>query len=194
MLFGWGDPVEMGFQFPRHEEQVGTALWAIPLNIDKTPAGTHVVIPSPFVQFRAAGRPNGEGASPLYDHRTGVWVASQKPSETWLRFQTPETVLPLQLERARLTLQITAPSRTVGILRYADNRKQPLRQVDNPIGRIEMTLQDATLPPLDADGRISIGITVSPAVEAADSPQGKPWKIDLVQVEIAGVVLDDLQK
>jgi len=193
-LFGWGDAVEMGFQFPRHEQRVGTALWAIPLNIDRPPAGTPVVIPSPFVQFRIATRPTGEGASPLYDYRNGVWVASQKPSEMWLQFQTPEAVLPLQLQRARLTLQITAPSRKLEILRYVGTRKQLLHQVSNPIGRIERTFQDAELPPLDADGRLLLGIIVGPAIEAGNGPERKPWKIELAQLEIAGVVLPEAKE
>jgi hypothetical protein len=188
-LFGWGAAVEMGFQFPRHEQRVGTALWAIPLNIDRPPAGTHVVVPSPFVPFRVTNRPTGAGASPLYDYRTGVWVASQKPSEMWLRFQTPEAVLPLQLQRARLTLQITAPSRTVAILRYVDSQKQQVQQVSNPIGRIERTFQDAELPPLDARGGLLVGITVGTAAEAESQLERKPWKIEMAQLEIEGVVL-----
>ena len=112
----------------------------------------------------------------------------------WLRFQTPEAVLPLQLQRARLTLQITAPSRTVEILRYVGTRKQPLHQVSNPIGRIERTFQDAELPPLDADGCLLVGITVGPAVEAGNGPERKPWKIELAQLEIAGVVLPEAQE
>jgi hypothetical protein len=188
-LFGWGDAVEMGFRFPRHEQRFGTALWAIPLNIDRPPVGTQVVIPSPFVQFRAANRPAGEGASPLYDYRTGVWVASQKPTEMWLQFQVPEAVLPLQLQRARLTLQITAPSRKLEILGYVGARKQPLHQVSNPIGRIEKTFQDAGLPPLDTAGRLLVGIIVGPTAEAGNGPERKPWKIEMAQMEIAGVVL-----
>ncbi len=193
-LFGWGDAVEMGFQFPRHEQRVGTALWAIPVSIDRPPAGTPVVVPSPFVPFRVTNRPTGEGASPLYDYRTGVWVASQKPSEMWLRFQTPEAVLPLQLQRARLTLQITAPSRTVAILRYVDSRKQQVQQVRNPIGRIERTFQDAELPPLDARGGLLVGINVGSAAEAGSQLERKPWKIELAQLEIEGVVLPETRE
>ena len=75
-LFGWGDAVEMGFQFPRHEQRVGTALWAIPLNIDRPPAGTQVVVPSPFVQFRVGSRPtSGER------HR----CTTIAPASGWLR-------------------------------------------------------------------------------------------------------------
>jgi hypothetical protein len=93
-----------------------------------------------------------------------------------------------------LTLQITAPSRTVAILRYVDSRKQQVQQVRNPIGRIERTFQDAELPPLDARGGLLVGINVGSAVEAGDRPERKPWKIELAQLEIEGVVLPETRE
>jgi hypothetical protein len=191
LLLGWGDAVDMGFQFPRHRERFGTALWSLPLKIDRTPGGTRVVIPSPFLQFSAVNRATGENTSPLYNRRTGVWISSQKPTETWLRFEVPEAVLPLRMDRARLTLQITAPSRTVQIVRRVGERTQPLRKVDNPIGQIELTLEGATLPELDAAGRLLLGILVSAMTDEATQPPASVWKIDSVQLEIAGTVLPD---
>ena len=111
-----------------------------------------------------------------------------------MRFQAPEAVLPLQLQRARLTLQITAPSRTLEILRYVGTRKQPLYQVANPIGRIERTFQDAELPPLDAAGCVLVGIIVGPAAGAGNGPERTPWKIEMAQLEIAGVVLPEARE
>ncbi len=189
-LFGWGDAVDMGFQFPRHEQRVGTAVWAVPVRFDRPAAGTPVVVPSPFVQFRAASNPAGGAASPLYDHRTGVWVASQKASEMWLRFQVPEVLLPLQVQRSTLTLQITAPSRTLKILRNVDGRNEVLQQLSNPIGEIVKSFQEADLPPLDAQGGLLLGLVVGPAAEAGSRAEGPPWKIEMAQLEIAGVVLN----
>jgi len=191
LLLGWSDAVDMGFQFPRHQEQFGTALWSLPLKIDRPAGGTRVVIPSPFLPFFAVNRPTTENLSSLYDRRTGVWVPSQKPSETWLRFQVPEVALPMRLEQARLMLQITAPSRTVQIVRRTGERIQSLRTVDNPIGQIELTLEGPTLPELDAAGRLLLGILVSATPHEATQPRASIWKIDSVQLEIAGTVLPD---
>jgi hypothetical protein len=189
LLLGWSDPVDLGFQFPPHQQQVGTALWLLPLEIEKPPAGTKVVIPSPFVVFRAVNRVTSENASPLYNYRTGHWVQSQKPTETWLSFQVPEGALPLQLERARLTVQITAPSRSVKIVQLAGDDTAVLRTVNNPIGRIELTLEGPTLPVLDSAGRLQLGLIVSEAADGARSPmQASAWKIDTVQMEVAGTV------
>jgi len=190
-LFGWGDAVEMGFQFPPHEQRVGTALWAIPLSFDRPAAQTQVVVPSPFIQFRATSQPTSGASSPLYDHRSGGWVASQKSSEIWLRFQLPEVVLPLQVQRATLTLQLTAPSRTLEILRFVDGRKEPLRQVRNPIGQMVERFPAAELPPLDAHGGLLLGLAVGAAAEKGTRAEGPPWKIEMAQLEAAGVVLPD---
>lgn len=191
LLWGWSDPLDLGFEFPRHQQQVGAALWSLPLEIDKPPVGTQVVIPSPFVRFRAFNRLAGENASPLYDYRTGLWIRSQNATETWLRFQVPEAALPLRIERARFTLQITAPSRTVQIVRRTGDRTETLRKASNPIGQIELTLEGGTLPELDPAGRLALGIVVSAKADAAGSPQASAWKIDSAQLEVAGTVLPD---
>jgi hypothetical protein len=187
-LLAWSDPIDMGFQFPRAAERFGAAWWAIPLNIHRPAPGTQVVIPSPFVVFRAGSRADGGGASPLYDHRTGEWIASQKPSEMWLRFQAPQAVLPLRLDRARLTLQITAPGCTVEIRQSGGDPQQPLRQLNNPIGQTEVTFSGETLPSLDAKGCFLVGLAVRPAEAAGGRSQLRPWRIESVQMEIAGVV------
>lgn len=187
-LLAWGEPVDLGFQFPQTDERFGTAWWSIPLNIDRPAAGTHVVVPSPFVTFRAFNRLDSQAASSLYDYRTGEWVVSQKPSGLWLRFQLPPAVVPFQLDRARLSLQITAAGCVVDIRRADSDAPQPLRRVHNPIGVIELTLAGQTLPPLDADGRFLVGIDVHAADSGSAPPQTPSWKIDWLQMEVAGIV------
>ena len=190
VLLGWSAPLDMGFQFPPYAQRVGAALWSVPLSIARPTPGTRVVIPSPFVPFRATNLPDGQGASPLYDHRMDEWVPSQRSSALWLRFQVPEVLLPLELERARLTLQITAPDRTIEILRLGGDPTQPLSRMNNPIGVMEVTLSGATLPELDADGGLVVGVNVGPVEDKDGSVKAQRWKIERVQREIAGVVQD----
>lgn len=194
LLLGWSNAVDMGFQFSDHQQRFGTALWSLPLKIDRPPGGTRVVIPSPFLQFSAVTRLTSENMSPLYNRRVGTWIPSQKPTETWLRFQVPAAALPLRIQQARLHVQITAPSRTVQIVRRDGDRTQPLRKVDNPIGQIELTLEGATLPELDAAGRLLLGIFVSEMAGESSESRTSLWKIDTVQLEISGTVLPDEQE
>jgi hypothetical protein len=194
VLFGWSDPLDVGFEFPSYTQRVGAALWSVPLSIARPSPGTRVVIPSPFIPFRATNLPNGQGASPLYDHRMDEWVPSQRSSALWLRFQVPEVVLPLALERARLTLQITAPDRTIEISRIGGDPARPLSRMNNPIGVMEVTLSGATLPELDADGGLVVGVNVGPVEDKDGSVKAQRWKIERVQLEIAGVVQDGLDR
>jgi hypothetical protein len=102
----------------------------------------------------------------------------------------PEVALPLLLERARLTLQITAPDRTIEILRLGGDPAQPLSRMKDPIGVMEVTLSGTTLPELDADGGLVVGVNVGPVEDKDGTVKAQRWKIERVQLEIAGVVQD----
>jgi hypothetical protein len=189
-LLGWSDPIDMGFRFPQSAQRVGAALWAVPVSVSRASPGTSIVIPSPFVSYRASTQRDGEAASPVYDHRLGEWLVAKSPSNQWLRFQVPEAVLPLRMERARLMLHMTAPGRTVEILRGEDDHPQPLHRVSNPIGLMEITLSGAALPDLDPAGRFVLGVAVGPTQDKSGSSSEQPWRIERVQMEVAGVVED----
>jgi hypothetical protein len=186
VLFGWTEPLDLGFQFPDGVRTVGSALWAIPVVIAPPQQAQLAVIPSPFVTFRAVKGPTGGGLSPLYNARTGQWVGSSKASRTWLRFQIPEAVLPLELQQARLTVEVTAPDRTVEIARWIEGRIESLSSRDNPIGQIRVTMEGSSLPEVDEHGGLLLGILTGQPTRRP--PQGKEamWKIDSVQLELAG--------
>lgn len=189
LLLGWSDPLEMDFQFPASAQPVGAALWAIPLKIQPPLPGTPVVIPSPFVELRVTSTVDGQGASPLYDQRRGRWIPSRSTSELWLHFQVPAAVLPLELDRARLTLQITAPGRTLEIRRMQDQQVQQLGRIQNAIGTIPLPLSGDSLPPLDDRGRLTIGVVVSGIRDQTGTVAEQLWEIERVQLEVAGTTL-----
>ena len=180
----------MGFQFPRHEQRVRGGLvghsvehrQAARRNASRRPLAFRPV-PRSSIGRRARER------HPLYDYRTGVWVASQKPSEMWLRFQTPEAVLPLQLQRARLTLQITAPSRTVEILRYVGNRRQPLHRRTIRSGTSRRRSRTRNCCRWTPTAACWWGSPSDRRSKRDTARRREPWKIEMAQLEIAGVVL-----
>ncbi|TVS18145.1 MAG: hypothetical protein EA424_11440 [Planctomycetaceae bacterium] len=188
LLLGWGDPLELDFQFPASAQPVGTALWAIPLKIQPARPGTSVVIPSPFVELRVTSMVDGQGASPLYDHRRGQWIASKSASEVWLHFQVPAAVLPLDVDRVRLTLQMTAPGRTIEIRCMRDQQIQQLARIQNPIGVIAVPLSGDSLPPMETQGRLTIGLVISGIQDQTGTVAEQLWEIERVQLEIAGKV------
>ncbi|MBL7043814.1 MAG: hypothetical protein ISR77_34605 [Pirellulaceae bacterium] len=188
-LFAWTAPVDMRFELPEDMRQVGAALWAIPLRIKPPESGAQVVIPSPFVRFRATKGPNGEGVSALYDYRTGEWIVSKLDSRTWLRFQVPREMHTVALERARLTLDITAPSRTLRIVGSANGQDKTVFTKANPIGQIPVDITDPSLLEADETGGFLLGVFVTGPKGAPRNARTTSWKINSLQLEVAGRAL-----
>jgi hypothetical protein len=192
-LMGWSAPLDMKFRFPDGVENVGAALWAIPLEMQRPASGTKVVIPSPLVRYAVVKGPGRAGTSALFDPHTGQWVRSSNSSRTWLRFQIPEEVLPIDLQRVRLTMEITAPNRIVQVVRESDGQVESLSSDHNPIGRVTVVIEPPSIPDLDEHGGVRLGIAVGTDADSstdADSNTDKKngWQIDWLQLEIAGQV------
>jgi hypothetical protein len=181
--------MDTGFQLPKDARQVGSALWAVPLRIERPEPGAPLVIPSPFVQYRTVKGPKREGISPLHDHRTGEWIYSKADSRTWLRFQVPRPVLPVTLNQARLTLDITAPSRTLEIVGVANGEYEMVFTKTNPIGRIAVDITNPSLLEVDESGGLMLGVFVSRLRDVPKSQQRARWEIKFLQLEIAGQAL-----
>jgi hypothetical protein len=189
-LLVWTPPLDLHFAHPSQAERRGAALWSIPLTLQRPPAGTRLVVPAPFVSYRTVAGPGGEGASPLLDPRTGQWLDSAIGTRTWLHFQVPAELRPLELQTARLTLQLTAPGRTVDIVPAPRVSPQvPMRRT-NPIGRLQFELTGDALPP-EPDGGWLLGILVSDLIGADERDQAARWKIDDLQLEIRGRIPGD---
>lgn len=188
-LFAWTSPMDTRFQLPKDARQVGSALWAIPLRIERPQPGAQLVIPSPFVTYRTARGPKNEGFSPLYDYRTGEWVYSKGDSRTWLRFQVPRGVLPITLNQARLTLDITAPSRTLDIIGINDGQYEKVFTKSNPIGQITVDVTSPSLLKVDETGGFMLGVFVVGRADASKSERKAQWQIKSLQLEVAAEAL-----
>lgn len=188
-LFAWTKPTDTGFQLPENVRHVGSALWAVPLRIERPERGAQLIIPSPFVQYRTVRGPNREGVSPLYDRRTGEWIYSKSGSKTWLRFQVPQAVLPVALNQVRLTLDITASSRTLEVVGVADGQYETVFTKSNPIGVIAVDIANPSLLKVDETGGFMLGVFVSDPHGALKSERKSRWEIKSLQLEVAGQAL-----
>ncbi len=187
-LLGWSQPLDMGFHFPDGVEHVGAALWSIPLEIERPESGTTIVIPSSLITSRVAKGPGTDGVSPLFEARSGQWIRSIAASRTWLKFQIPEPILPIDLQQVRLTIRITAPDRQVQLVRLVEGQIQELSSETNPIGRFEWTITPPSLPNVDESGAVLLGISVGEAVDSEGSNKKAAWKIDFLSMEVRGLI------
>ncbi len=58
VLFAWADAADMGFIFPQSNRR-GSTLLSIRLRLEKSPAGTQVAVPAPFIPYQAVADPAG---------------------------------------------------------------------------------------------------------------------------------------
>jgi len=188
-MFAWSRPVDMQFELPSDARQLGSALWSIPLRIEPPEPGTRVVVPSPFVRYRPVRGTHGEGISALFDYRTGEWINAKLDSRTWLRFSVPQEILPISLDRARMTIDLNAPGRKLEIVCLTNGQNTTLFTKDNPIGRIQTDITDPSVLEVDETGGFRLGIFVVGLVDIPKNEQKANWKIDSLQLEVAGRAL-----
>ncbi len=191
MFHVWADPIDMGFVFPQ-SNRLGSALISIPLQIERSPKGSEVSVPAPFIACRAAMGPAGE-RSGTYSSYRGEWGESKNATSQWLRFQMPDSVLPLELSRAVISLSIRAPSRSVAILGLSDGQPVVVRDLTHPIGTYVVTLDQPRLLQLDDQGGLTVAVRVGKeqSTDVDNLMAQAPWKVESLHVAVAGRVLGE---
>ncbi len=104
VLLAWGQPFDLPFVLaPAKAERestaqrhVGSALFFIPLTLERPTPGGSVTIPAPLISYQRLVEAGS--IRPVMESNEGI--------DMHLRFQLPTEVLPFQVERARLRLKI----------------------------------------------------------------------------------------
>jgi hypothetical protein len=183
MLLAWADPIDLPFTLVPNARRVGAALLAVPLQFVRTPAGTQVTVPGPFLECR---RDNGVPVREL----KGSWYGMSAR----LRFQAPAAVLPLRVGQAGLTLKLSAPSREVLVGAFDGDQPVELRRFQNFTGLGEVAIDDPRLLRLDEQGGLSLSLTVQGLSEGT-GPKGPSasvdWSVGSLNLELRGQVLGE---
>jgi hypothetical protein len=197
-LLLWTNPWDLGFRFETGRNSLGAALLSVPLQWERPPSGARVVVPASLLSYRATTGPDGLVPSGLWDYRKRRWQEKSGPSATWLRFRLPQVLLPLQIERAVVELEVTGP---VGKLEIAGLRMNPSGQHDtvpfktwiDPWGKLTLEITQSELLPISADGglllRVSGGDPERPELTHPDpenSSKTIPWRIESLSLELHG--------
>jgi hypothetical protein len=181
LLLVWARPLDMGFTMGPEARTTGNALLALPLRLERVAPGKRVTIPGPFVTYRqiaAAGaiRPTRE---------------STQATKMQLRFQLPAEALPLDVESARLTLKIEAPSRQVVVAGHGQVRPVELHRADSPLDPIRVTITEASLLRLDEQGGLHLHLSISDELSALGGERdardvSEKWRIEDLELEVVG--------
>ncbi len=193
LLFLWTKPWDIGFRFGENRRSVGSALVAVPLKLQRPATGTEVRIASPFLPYRGALGPDDLVPSGWWDSQQHQWIEKARPTETWLRFQIPTVLLPIAIERGRVTVQVKGP---VGKLTLAGHRPStnavvPIKTWIDPVGTLSLEITDHELLSVSADGglllRVSAGDADRPELtqlEATETSIMSYWQIESLSLEL----------
>ena len=190
-LLVWAEPLDLGLHILEGVEQTGSALVSIPLQLTPPPPETQVVIPAPFMEYRAVGAET----STTYDYRKRQWSGPfPKGLDTVLQFQLPQVVLPIRLQSATLTVDIKAPARELQITGLVDGEFVVLESRNSPLGLLEFSINREDVLELNGDGELTLGINVGDArddenSQLLDPSQAQTWKIEELQLQVTGVTL-----
>ncbi|MCE9526028.1 MAG: hypothetical protein K8R36_08240 [Planctomycetales bacterium] len=187
-LLVWTDPLDLGFQFDDDHRQLGTALVAIPLTLERPAPGSEVKIPSLFLPYRGVKGPDGVAPSGFYDYRRREWQDRSVPSSAWLRFQVPSVLLPLKPVSAKVIVQVAGP---IGKLEIAAIRGQDtvvLKTWGDPVGTLSADINDPSLLQISDGGlvlKVSGGDPSRPSLTMS-SGKANYWKIESLRLELTG--------
>ena len=187
-LFGWTAALDTGFILPQ-PVQHGSTLLSIRLRLEPSPAGAEVRIPAPFVPYHA--EVDAAGNPPVaYSNVMRTWVESKLRVTELLRFQLPREVLPMQVRRATIKLACRAPSRSLEVLAFAGDEPETVLRLSHPMGAYSCEVDRPELLQLDDTGglRLAIRVGQDESARPRDPTDTVTWKIDSLQVEIAGTV------
>jgi hypothetical protein len=192
-VMAWTDPWDIGFRFGENRRSLGSALLKIPLRLKRPPAGTEVRIASPLLPYRGAIGPDGSPPTGWWDSQRHLWIEKSRPSETWLRFQLPTVLLPIAIERGRVTVQVNGPVGKLSLAGLHPRTKEvvPLKTWIDPVGSLSLEITDPDLLSVSADGGLLLHIAAGDAdrpeltqLDATETSIKSYWQIESLNLEL----------
>ena len=159
-LLFWSKPWNLGFQFAKNRQTLGSALVAVPLKLERPPTGTEVSLAAPWLPYREALGPGDIATVGFWDYRKREWQPKLVPTMTWLRFEIPKTLLPVAVQRAKLVMRVAGPVVRLEIagLRAKSEEIVPIKTWTDPVGTLSLELTDRELLSLSDDGGLMLRV------------------------------------
>ena len=135
------------------------------------------------------------GFAPNFSNTRLTWTANTNTtaSTALLRFEIPPELLPLAVDGARLTLNISAPLRVVEISSGRLNSLSHVWSRNSPVGTFEISFPSDASRQLESDGGfhvvLKVGAVQLDELDATEAgTQDRNWQIQWMQLEIEGVI------
>lgn len=190
VLLCWAQGERSGLHTGRGIRQSTSSMVIIPVQLERPPAGTAVRIPSPAIRLQSVRA--AQGHSVVFDNHFERWTYPDASARVVrLRFQMPESLLPLRLEQATLRLDCHLPSRRLEIFLVGDGPPELLASSQNASGIVETKIDDPRRLTLDEGGGLTLEISVGELqTEVAEETLGTAgWSIRSSRLRASGVTL-----
>ncbi len=197
-LFAWSAPLKLqtGRVDSDDHSQAGAMLAAIPVAIERPDAGMRVRIPATFLPYRSVKNSSMKfGFAPNFSNTRRTWTANTNTtaSTALLRFEIPPELLPLAVDGARLTLNISAPLRVVEISAGRLNSLSHVWSRNSPVGTFQIPFPDDASRQHESDGGfhvvLKVGAVQLDELDATEAgTQDRNWQIQWMQLEIEGLI------
>lgn len=189
-LYGWTPPWK-GASWDRELTQVGAALLALPVVLQRPPIGSEVLIPHGLIKLQR--NLSSSAITSAFDDRTGKWrsnVSAGTVAE--MQLVLPPEVLPIEANEIDLELDISAPQREVTIFAATRGGTVELAKLDSPSIPWSATVSDPAILDAVRDGTLNLTIKVSDS-RSLDSrglaSNMVRWQIDHCHASIRGTTL-----
>lgn len=196
-LLLWLNDWQTGFHFGEGLEREGDTLMTVPLKLEQPPPGTEVVIPSPLLDYLTRQPPDGSTSSGFWDDGNQEWQERSNPSTTWLGVQVPKAFLPLDVNEVIIEINVSGLMGQIEILGVNNGSIVSLENVSDPVGTVEIEINDADALTVSTSGELLLGLSagVVPDSEASRANSaGNSWQVHSLSVQIRGITKGSTQE
>jgi hypothetical protein len=193
-LLAWTELLPAPLALESHIGLSGSTLLAIPLTIERTPAGGRFAVPATFIRPQLVR--DELGVSPAYNSRTGEWVDELTgPMIAKFRFVLPKQILPCRIDRAHVSISLSAPSRNLRIYGFQKGESVLLHEQVNPNGSYRIPIERAETLSVDGQGAIVLSLQISSQRDVEDERRieayrQSAWRVHYMRVDVEGRALD----
>lgn len=196
-LMLWVNEWQHGFEFGEGLQQQGDTLLIAPLNFDRPPSGTQVLIPSALLGYASRRPPDGSPAAGFWDDDRQLWQERSKPSTTWLGVQIPHAFLPLRPSQATVEIDVSGLMGQIELLATRNGDVVRLKTVNDPVGTLTFEIDDPEVLAITDDGELLLGVSAGIPEEAGTTADGNNagdpanyWQIDSLSVQLRATIAE----
>ncbi len=195
-LLAWSDPLKLHTGRLDDDSPAGAMLASFPIVIERPQPGSRVLIPSTFLPYRSvASRKLKIGQAGTFSNTRRTWSVNpfSSASTSLLRFEIPVELLPLLVDKATLTVKISAPLRDVKILSGPLDSLKEVWTRTSPVGTFSVPLSTESSRKLDDAGGLHVvletgAVQLEELDEANVGTQDRRWQVEWMQLEIQGLI------